>query len=218
MNNVRMQIASISALLLVSACSTVGEKDFACPGRPAGVRCMSATEVYNATHTAGRVEATSAVALGDDPAKAEKSRAKTAKADDKHAGHSHPQVPAAAPPAPAVPAPAQQPNLLVSNTLIPAAQKPIPIRTPAQVMRVWIAPWENSGGVLKGGGYGFIEVESRRWIVGESDPSVQPVRYFSIQNAKVDSKEPVGKGQSEQKAASAGSSERAKRPNSSLSN
>lgn len=218
MSNVCIRVASIGALLLVSACSTVGEKDFACPGRPAGVRCMTATEVYNSTHSPGRVEATSAVALGDDPARAEKSRAKPAKADDKHAGHSHQQTPAVAPAPPIVPAPAQQPNLLVANTLIPAAQKPIPIRTPAQVMRVWIAPWENSGGVLKGGGYGFIEVESRRWIVGESDPSVQPVRYFSIQNAKVDSKEPVGKGQSEQKAASAGSSERAKRPNSSLSN
>lgn len=44
---------------------------------------------------------------------------------------------------------------------------PRPIRTPAQVMRVWHAPMEDQRGVLHMATYSFVEVETRRWSVGE---------------------------------------------------
>lgn len=48
------------------------------------------------------------------------------------------------------------------------AEVPRPIRTPAQVMRIWHAPMEDSRGVLNMATYSFVEVETRRWSVGEA--------------------------------------------------
>ena len=38
-----------------------------------------------------------------------------------------------------------------------------PSRTPAQVLRIWIAPWEDSAGNLHGASHVFTEVVPRRW-------------------------------------------------------
>lgn len=41
-----------------------------------------------------------------------------------------------------------------------------PFRTPAQVMRIYIASWEDESGDLHMGGYMFSEIEPRKWNVG----------------------------------------------------
>lgn len=58
-----------------------------------------------------------------------------------------------------------------------------PIRTPAQVMRVWVAPWIDSQDNLHMNGFVYTEVAQRRWAFGEpeiraSDPLslTMPVR------------------------------------------
>lgn len=165
----------IPPLSVIAACSTVGEKSFSCPGRPAGVHCMTTTEVYEATETSDVVAPTAAHALGDKPSSRDPK-------DRKHGGtrtttnHGQNGDPHSVVPGPSV---------------APAADKPIPIRTPAKVLRAWIAPWEDAHGVLHGGGYQFVEVETRRWSLGESEGAHEPVRAFAIQ--KVDPTEPVGK-------------------------
>lgn len=195
----------LSVVLALSGCA-IGSSDFACPGRPAGVHCMSTREVYNATNHGSYVPPTSDKPIGDDPSK-------------EHHKHTEPSNEKQATPHEAamqyVPAPNGRNDIVSVSTLDPAVNKPVPIRTPSQVMRVWIRSWESSKGVLNSGGYSFVEVESRRWVVGDSDPSITPVRTFSIQSAKVDSKEPVGKDQSVQKGASTGS-ERVVRQTSTL--
>jgi conjugal transfer pilus assembly protein TraV len=207
MNNPVLRIGMVSVLLLgVAACSTVGEKDFACPGRPPGVRCMSATEVYGATHDTDQVAPTSDQALGDDPKRSPPRNEKSRPAP----GHKQ-RTNQAAPPAIEQPS---DPSLLRAQALAPLVDKPIPIRTPAQVMRAWIAPWEDARGVLHAGGYAFIEVESRRWTFGETLTTAEPVRFFSIQHSTTEAKETVGKDRSVP-AARAGTSERSERPNSS---
>ncbi|WP_200251063.1 TraV family lipoprotein [Lamprobacter modestohalophilus] len=40
---------------------------------------------------------------------------------------------------------------------------PAPIRAPASVMRVWVAPWEDADGTLHGANHLYIEVLPRRW-------------------------------------------------------
>lgn len=59
------------------------------------------------------------------------------------------------------------------QTLAPAPQipvaDPLPIRTPAKVMRIWIAPWEDKDGDLIVSGYVFTEIEPRRWQIGLTD-------------------------------------------------
>ena len=47
----------------------------------------------------------------------------------------------------------------------------LPLRTPARVLRVWIAPWEDDAGRLHVPGYTYAEIEPRRWSIGGSEPS-----------------------------------------------
>ncbi len=157
----------------LSGCTSlsIGENDFACPGRPTGVRCLSASEVYRATEQTDRVGATATDPLGEDPRTADnKTRAeKVAIADET-------QTPSGAQ--------REARGKALSHTIVPLGEKPIPVRTPAQVMRVWIVPWEDVQGVLHAGGYHFTEIEARRWSLGERI-APEPVRLFSIQPTPV---------------------------------
>lgn len=54
-----------------------------------------------------------------------------------------------------------------SQVAIPSIEQPIPIRTQAKVMRIWMAPWEDDDGDLHADGYLYTEIESRRWNLGE---------------------------------------------------
>ena len=57
--------------------------------------------------------------------------------------------------------------------------KPIPIRTPATVMRIWVAPWEDTDGDLNASGYIYTEIMPRRWVITdgaeEDDRSLAPL-------------------------------------------
>ena len=57
-NGIFFMNASLLGVLGLGACATVGENDFACPGRPSGVRCASALEVYRATEGTDVIAAT----------------------------------------------------------------------------------------------------------------------------------------------------------------
>ncbi len=61
---------------------------------------------------------------------------------------------------PAIAPPLQQP--------VPKIEDPTPIRTPSQVMRIWIAPWEDADGDLMVSNYVYTELEPRRWMVGKA--------------------------------------------------
>lgn len=74
---------------------------------------------------------------------------------------------------------AAQPSLSASKISQPPQQQPVPkiddptpIRTPAQVMRIWIAPWEDSDGDLMVSNYVYTELEPRRWMIGKSAPAL----------------------------------------------
>ena len=45
-------------------------------------------------------------------------------------------------------------------------EDPLALRVPARVMRIWIAPWEDSRGDLHAPGYLYTEIEPRRWALG----------------------------------------------------
>lgn len=199
-----VQLGSVIGVLAsLTACTTVGERKFACPGRPPGVHCMTTSEVYEATQNSEVVTPTAPHALGDDPEKGE--RAKRARKEDGGSNQSRARAAlrADAPP-------------IATAELMPAIEKPVPIRTPAQVMRIWIAPWRDTHDVAHSGGYDFIEVTTRRWVFGEDTTDVEPVRVFSIQPlVGEESKESVGKDQPAP-AARVGSSERAKTSTSTL--
>jgi conjugal transfer pilus assembly protein TraV len=48
--------------------------------------------------------------------------------------------------------------------------RPVPIRTPSQVMRIWIASWEDAEtGALITPGYIYSEIVPRRWVIGKPE-------------------------------------------------
>ena len=54
----------------------------------------------------------------------------------------------------------------------PKIEDPTPIRTPSQIMRIWIAPWEDDDGDLNVSGYMYTELEPRRWMIGKPATSL----------------------------------------------
>lgn len=57
---------------------------------------------------------------------------------------------------------------------VPKIDDPTPIRSPSQVMRIWIAPWEDAEGDLMVSNYVYTELEPRRWMIGKSAPTLSP--------------------------------------------
>ena len=49
----------------------------------------------------------------------------------------------------------------------------VPFRSQPVVMRIWVAPWESDAGDLHVGGSLLVEVEPRRWQVGNVGASEQ---------------------------------------------
>lgn len=82
------------------------------------------------------------------------------------------RTPATGPQAqPAASAPALLPRPLSSGT---------PLRTPPRVLRVWIAPWEDSDGDLHDQSYVYLTVDTGRWVIEHNRRRIQdtyrPVR------------------------------------------
>jgi hypothetical protein len=78
-------------------------------------------------------------------------------------------------------------------------EDPLALRTPAQVMRVWIAPWEDSHGDLHAATYLYTEITPRRWSLGLPPPDPVPrlIRPLQIAPRKegVDAKSAPAKPQ-----------------------
>lgn len=80
-------------------------------------------------------------------------------------------------------------DTVIDNYVAPRLpDRPVPIRTPAQVMRIWVAPWEDTNGDLIVSGYIYTEIEPRRWVIGEgvphSEPVLRPLQTVSPTEAK----------------------------------
>lgn len=50
---------------------------------------------------------------------------------------------------------------------LPTINQPMPIRTQAEIMRIWVAPWEDGQGDLHADGFVYSEVNQRRWNLGD---------------------------------------------------
>jgi len=88
-------------------------------------------------------------------------------------------------------------RVVASGPVRPSPEGPVPLRLPAQVMRVWIAPWEDSRGDLHAPGYLYTEIEPRRWSLGapaepERDTLIRPLQ-IERRAARPDTTRPPGK-------------------------
>jgi conjugal transfer pilus assembly protein TraV len=148
-------LAALATLLALTGCSgmlSVGSESYSCPGIPNGVRCMSARAVLDATDYADSLETLTPRATPATPAQTKP----PADSDWPQA----PRAPQAAPVAAALVKP--EPAAAIPTPQI------TPLRTPAKVLRKWVAQWEDDAGLLHGSEMMFAEVEGRKWQIGAS--------------------------------------------------
>lgn len=161
-------IASL-ALSTLQGCSTlgIGEDEFSCSGMPEGTRCMSVRDVYDNTHNGNVPVGTidGKIANSSNLEDAEDGDVITVRRD------------------------------LIDNYAAPdTPNQSTPIRTPAQVMRIWIAPYQDKSGDLVVPSYVYTEIEPRKWLYDA--PANQAPRLSPIQTLP-----PVGSAQDGQTSA-----------------
>jgi conjugal transfer pilus assembly protein TraV len=152
------------ALVVITAGCAQGRSEYGCPGLPDGVVCRDTRATYAATNSADRITADqppeAGAGVAADPARATGSVS---------------------------PAQAAAGVIAVPAGDFSQGAPIIPIRTPAVVMRVWIAPWQDDAGDLMMPGYVMTEIEPRRWQIGH-DATVMPSSDYYLQ--PVPSKDP----------------------------
>lgn len=132
-------IMTIGVATLLSACSTPWKSEYSCPGMPNGVVCKSPVEVYRLTERADHV---------------------TRDVEDAGAGDRTGEASKAA-----------AANVFIPAKLASSQQLPreaLPIREPAKLMRIWIAPYPDAKDDLHFPGLVVTEITPRRWSFGEA--------------------------------------------------
>jgi conjugal transfer pilus assembly protein TraV len=141
----------VLSILALTGCASlgIGKSEYSCKGYPKGVTCKSAREVYALTEYQESVRSTT---------KNDKEKCPDCQSKQQ----------------------SQEERKDVTQNLSPEVQAvrqttysgPIPIRTPSKIIRIWIAPWEDTDGFLHLESYIYAEIEPRRWMIGEQAPKV----------------------------------------------
>ena len=138
-------LLSLSTLTILSGCSslfnTAGSGDYSCPGMPNGVLCKTPAAVYKSTHLDPPVTEFDTPIGAAAVAEFEASRFSATTTPSKAANA-------------AVAAP--------SNV----SSGPRPVREPAKVARIWIAPWVDKHDNLHLAETQYTEIKPRTWTVG----------------------------------------------------
>lgn len=157
MKRIVLALFGVASMVTLTGCSSLvgGNSEYGCKGMPDSVTCMSVGDVYELTDGDNYKQRVSEVSRQQMAGKDVNVKHQAAAGDG--AG---PSVSGGAPYVP-VPQPTANPQ---------------PIRTPSQVMRVLVDPYESADGDLNVPGYVYTEIEPRRWEVGASRAAtVQPV-------------------------------------------
>lgn len=147
----------------VTGCAyfNVGEEEFSCSGMPGSVYCHSTRDVYEATSE------------GEVPSPMDKDGAYNEDCEDcvKSPMDGGPEVTTAATAREngiATGKQVAQTDEVIDNYVTPALpERPVPIRTPSQVMRIWVAPFIDNNGDYNAPGYVYTEIEPRRWVLAK---------------------------------------------------
>lgn len=181
--------AAVLGALSLNGCAylNVGEEEFSCSGMPDSVFCRSARDVYEATND-GSVPSR----IGPDGAynedcedcvrsegrnfnfgyEAEEEAERQAAAAGNVANGSRPGAYGGG-------------DEVVDNFVTPRLpDKPVPIRTPAVVMRIWIAPWVDDNDDLIAPGYVYTEIEPRKWIYSTTANAVDNSKFEPLRMTK----------------------------------
>ncbi|NEV64492.1 TraV family lipoprotein [Thiorhodococcus minor] len=166
--------------LLTSGCGSlaIGEKRFGCKGHPSDPLCLPASRVYDLTNATDALQppdwerAPDRESSGELPRRPILAAAKRSRASSGFFGEDEDLFTVAASPVegphddgprPNEP-PLDAPSMVAEDDLLlPRSRDPIPLRVPAQVMRLWLAPWEDENADLHASGYVFTEIAPRTW-------------------------------------------------------
>ena len=170
----------------LSGCAyfNVGEEEFACSGMPGSAYCHSTRDVYATTN-----DGTVPSRVGKDGAYNENCT-DCARSEGKNfnggqaAGDSGQEGGTAR--TMGVNGTGDE---VIDNYVSPRLpDQPVPIRTPAVVMRIWVAPWIDTSDDLHAPGYVYTEIEPRKWIYlnesykGSRSRSFAPLRQTNKPN------------------------------------
>ncbi len=146
-----LALAVMAAAMTGCSFLQVGESEYSCKGMPDGVTCMSARDVYQLTENENFRQEVELRQEARDQAMKE--------------GKTMEEV-----------FPSVQPHVAAGERYVvpKPARNPIPIRSQATVMRVWVAPWESDSGDLNVPGFIYTEIEPRRWEIGTPAPKPTP--------------------------------------------
>lgn len=150
-------IVIATAVAITQGCSSLGSYtngDYSCSGLPDGILCADVQTVYALTD-------------GDDYAerinelRQSQNKKGEGELDSTESGHrggaeAGKRQASALPNAPSV-----------RGVLPRNVSGIVPLRTPAEVMRVYVRPWESKDGDLYVPGYLYTEIEARRWMIGD---------------------------------------------------
>ncbi|ABO59644.1 type IV conjugative transfer system lipoprotein TraV (plasmid) [Burkholderia vietnamiensis] len=151
--NKRLLVASLLPLLATGCSSVFNTADndsFSCPGMPQGIICKTPMAVYKSTnHMPAPTD--------NDTPYGPNVKQVGVKFGDDQGNVVRPELAASAA------------SSLPGLTPVSATASARPVRTPAQVMRIWIAPWIDSKDDLHYPSYLFTEVQPRRWSYGKTE-------------------------------------------------
>jgi conjugal transfer pilus assembly protein TraV len=158
-----LKISSVCIFIFLSGCAAYGNKQYGCSGLPEGVRCTSTSDLYEATHS------------GQIPTRTDVASINTNDRDHSISASLSKNPKGTSPD-----------NKIVADPVIDTfvtpnlPDRPVPIRTPAKVMRIWVSTWEDAEtGALIAPGYIYTEIEPRRWVIGKPESAAsQQNRLF----------------------------------------
>ena len=140
-----------AALATLQGCSSmmaVGEPEFSCSGMPTNAKCISTTEAYKQSEGGAIPNPANQPPVADTSGQA--------------SGQLQPLTRAYA---------TQAGDPVVETFVTPQLpDDPVPVRTPSQVMRIWMSSWEDSeSGALIAPGYVYTEITPRKWVIGKTE-------------------------------------------------
>lgn len=176
--------AAISTALSGCAYFNVGEEEFNCSGMPGSAYCHSTRDVYTSTND------------GSVPSRVGKDGAYNEECDDCARSEGENFNKGGEEGSSETGSYSRASNTLngqgdevTNNYVSPRLPgQPVPIRTPAVVMRIWVAPWIDSNDDLNAPGYVYTEIEPRRWIYPDDyskqvvNRSFEPLRQTNKPN------------------------------------
>lgn len=170
MKKITTVMAALLAVGTMSGCSWLnpGEEEFACSGMPGSVFCHSARDVYEKTNS-GLVPSpingntynencTDCVRAEDENPQLRDgyrdSRDSQTVANSRRTFTNNTGV---------------EDDEIINNYVTPnIPNRPVPVRTPAQIMRIWVGPYVDANGDLVAPGIVYTEIEPRKWIYPDS--------------------------------------------------